>query len=86
VWISLNCWLLSEKEMRLSKFSILILICIIGLSILFAKLANVVRVNYDDFETLDAAHGGPKSHPHDHLNFVIGDAPEPLMWFIQVSF
>lgn len=73
--------------MRLSKFTCLLLILIIGLSVFLAKVSNLIRVSYDDFEAFDEAHGGPnqKVTPHpDPSTFVIGDSAEPLLWFLQV--
>lgn len=64
--------------MRLSKFTGLFLIAIICLAVFLAKVSNLIRI-YDDFEIYESPHPDP-------ILKVIGDSPEPLFWFVQVSF
>lgn len=73
--------------MRLTKLTLLALLVLIGFSIFLAKVSNLIRVNYDDLDVFDEAHGGPgqRRNVPNPESFVIADKPEPLLWFVQVS-
>ena len=69
--------------MRVSKFTVFLFVMIIGMSVFLAKLSNLVRINYDDSDNnYDGQHDQPLAS--SDTSFVIGDKPEPLLWFMQV--
>jgi len=66
--------------MHQSRITILILVCIFSISaFIISKLLDVITVNRDDLpmniNKMDLKHYG----------LTLGDTPDHLMWFIQVS-
>lgn len=76
-----------SRKMRLSKITILVLICIIVLSVFVAKISNLITIKYE-FESPSETENPSKKNPipvdPDPNQLLLGDSPDHLMWFIQV--
>jgi len=68
------------SSMRVSKITLIVLVCIIVLSIFVAKISNILAIKYGEKEVLEKTE---KSREFDE-SLVLGDSSDHLMWFVQV--
>lgn len=69
--------------MRMSVTKILILIVIITISIVIARISSIIQVDPSNSQHTSSKYSA--QYKENVTKFKIGDSPNHLLWFIQVS-